>query len=245
VLKLSGEMLAGTRGHGLDSRAVAAVAAEIAELHALGVQVGVVVGGGNIFRGARPGDSGIDRVTGDQMGMLATAINALALQSRLEARGVPTRVQTAMEVRPFAEPYIRRRAIRHLDKGRVVVFAGGTGSPFFSTDTAAALRAAEIGAEAILKGTKVDGVYDRDPLEHPGAVRFAELTHREALQLDLRVMDATAIALCLETRLPIVVFDLSVPGNARRICLGESVGTRVSSAGKTPRPAPRKRAKGG
>jgi uridylate kinase len=168
-------------------------------------------------------------VTGDQMGMLATVINALALQSRLEAGGVPTRVQTAVEIRPFAEPYIRRRAVRHLERGRVVIFAGGTGSPFFSTDTAAALRAAEIGADVVLKGTKVDGVYDKDPVRHGDAVRFDVLTHREALERGLRVMDATAIALCMENRTPIVVFALGVPGNARRICRGEIVGTRVVS----------------
>ena len=241
VLKLSGEVLAGDRGHGLDVAAVRTVCEEIAAVRRLGVEVGVVIGGGNIFRGAQPGETGIDRVTGDQMGMLATVINALALQSRLEALGVPTRVQTAFELRPFAEPYIRRRAVRPLQKGRVVIFAGGTGSPFFSTDTAAALRAAEIGADAVLKGTKVDGVYDRDPVRHRGARRFDRLTHREALERGLRVMDATAIALCMENRTPIVVFALGVRGNARRICRGENVGTlvtdgagaRVSRAGAT------------
>jgi uridylate kinase len=241
VLKLSGEVLAGARGFGLDDDAVGSVCREIAAVRRLGVEVGVVIGGGNIFRGAQPGTTGIDRVTGDQMGMLATVINALALQSRLEALGVPTRVQTAFELRPFAEPYIRRRAVRHLQKGRVVLFAGGTGSPFFSTDTAAALRAAELGADAVLKGTKVDGVYDRDPVRHPGARRFDRLTHREALERGLRVMDATAIALCMENRTPIVVFALGGKGNARRVCRGESVGTlvtdrtgeRVSRAGTT------------
>lgn len=229
VLKLSGEILAGPRGYGLDPDAVAAVAAEIRGVRDLGVQVGVVIGGGNIFRGTRPGVTGIDRVTGDQMGMLATVINALALQSRLEASGVPTRVQTAFEIRPFAEPYIRRRALRHLERGLVVLFAGGTGSPYFSTDTAAALRAAEIGADVLLKGTKVDGVYDRDPARDPRAVRFDRLTHREALDRNLRVMDATAFALCLENRLPIAVFALGVPGNARRVCRGEPIGTLVTT----------------
>ena len=235
VLKLSGEVLAGSRTYGLDPAAVRDVAAEIAAVHGLGVQVGVVIGGGNIFRGAQPGESGIDRVTGDQMGMLATVINALALQSRLEAGGVPTRVQTAVEIRPFAEPYIRRRAVRHLERGCVVIFAGGTGSPFFSTDTAAALRAAEIGADVVLKGTKVDGVYDKDPVRHKDAVRFDVLTHREVLERGLRVMDATAIALCMENRTPIVVFALGVPGNACRICRGDIVGTRVvSDSGEQP-----------
>jgi len=237
VLKLSGEVLAGPRGWGLDPAAVAAVAAEVRAVRDLGVQVGVVIGGGNIFRGGRPGDTGIDRATGDAMGMLATVINALALQSRLEASGVPTRLQTAFEVRPFAEPYIRRRALRHLERGRVVLFAGGTGSPYFSTDTAAALRAAEIGADALLKGTKVDGVYDRDPARDPRAVRFDRLTHREALARDLRVMDAAAFALCLENRLPIAVFALGVPGNARRICRGEAVGTLVTADPPAERPA--------
>jgi uridylate kinase len=227
VLKLSGEVLAGDLGHGLDPAAVRKVCDEIASVRRLGVGVGVVIGGGNIFRGAQPGASGIDRVTGDQMGMLATVINALALQSRLEAIGIPTRVQTAFAIQSLAEPYIRRRAIRHLEKGRVVIFAGGTGSPFFSTDTAAALRAAEIGADAVLKGTKVDGVYDRDPVRHPGARRFDRLSHREALDRGLRVMDATAIALCMENRTPIVVFALGARGTARRACRGEAVGTLV------------------
>ena len=229
VLKLSGEVLAGPRGQGLDPDAVTAVADEIRQVHELGVEVGVVIGGGNIFRGAQPGATGIDRVTGDQMGMLATVINALALQSRLEASGVPTRVQTAFELRSFAEPYIRRRAMRHLKRKIVVIFAGGTGSPYFSTDTAAALRAVELGADALLKGTKVDGIYDRDPARDPRAVRFHRLTHREALDRNLRVMDTTAFALCLENRLPIAVFALGVPGNARRVCRGEPVGTRVTT----------------
>ena len=229
VLKLSGEVLAGSRGHGLDPAAVATVADEIRQVHDLGVEVGVVIGGGNIFRGAQPGTTGIDRVTGDQMGMLATVINGLALQSRLEASGVPTRVQTAFELRSFAEPYIRQRALRHLKRKIVVIFAGGTGSPYFSTDTAAALRAVELGADALLKGTKVDGIYDRDPSRDPRAVRYDRLTHYEALERNLRVMDATAFALCLENRLPIAVFALGVPGNARRVCLGQPVGTRVTT----------------
>lgn len=229
VLKLSGEVLAGQRGFGLDGDAIDAVAAEIRAVHELGVQIAVVVGGGNIFRGTRPGAAGIDRVTGDQMGMLATVINALALQSRLEALGIPTRVQTAFEIRSFAEPYIRRRALRHLEHGLVVLFAGGIGSPYFSTDTTAALRAVEIGADILLKATKVDGVYDRDPARDRRAIRFDRLTHREALERNLRVMDATAFALCLENRLPIAVFSLGVPGNARRVCEGERVGTLVTS----------------
>jgi uridylate kinase len=238
VLKLSGEVLAGPQRYGLHPDAVAAVAEEVAGVRSLGTQVGVVVGGGNIFRGAQPGSSGIDRVTGDQMGMMATVINALALQSRLELCGVPTRVQTAFEIRPFAEPYIRRRAVRHLEKGRVVIFAGGTGNPFFSTDTAAALRAAEVEAEAILKGTKVDGVYDRDPMLDPAAVRFERLSHREVLDRGLRVMDATAIALCMENRLPIIVFDLLAPGTARSACLGLPVGTVVGGRASDPPPGP-------
>ena len=227
LLKLSGEVLSGTGGFGLDSAAVASIADEVAAAHALGTQIGLVVGGGNIIRGAQQEASGLDRVTGDQMGMLATVINGLALQSRLEHLGVPTRVQTAFEVRSFAEPYVRRRAVRHLEKGRIVIFAGGTGSPYFSTDTAAALRAAETGAEVILKGTKVDGVYDRDPLKDPAAVRFDRISHAEALHRGLRVLDATAIALCQENRIPIVVFRLLDPGNVRRACLGEPVGTIV------------------
>ena len=248
VLKLSGEVLAGERGLGLDPAAVRAVCREIASVHALGVGVGVVIGGGNIFRGARQGPTGIDRVSGDQMGMLATVINALALQGGLEALGVPTRVQTAFAIPSFAEPYIRRRAIRHLEKRRVVILAGGTGSPYFSTDTAAALRAAEIGADAVLKGTKVDGVYDKDPVEHADARRFDRLTHREALDRGLRIMDATAIALCMENRTPIVVFALGTPGNARRACRGEPVGTLVHDEPRVPatRPsrAPRARRRG-
>ncbi|MDI7266894.1 MAG: UMP kinase [Myxococcota bacterium] len=232
LLKLSGEILAGGARFGLDPAAVASIASEIASAHALGVQIGLVVGGGNIFRGARQEAGGIDRVTGDHMGMLATVINALALQSRLEHLGVPTRVQTAFEVRPFAEPYIRRRAVRHMEKGRIVVFAGGTGSPFFSTDTAAALRAAEIEAGVLLKGTKVDGVYDRDPEKHPDAVRFDSLSHGEALRRGLGVMDAAALALCRENGLPIIVFDVLVPGSIRSACLGGRLGTLVHADGE-------------
>jgi uridylate kinase len=243
VLKLSGEVLAGPRGYGLDPAAVAAVAEEIRQVHELGVEVGVVIGGGNIFRGAQPGTTGIDRVTGDQMGMLATVINGLALQSRLESSGVPARVQTAFELRSFAEPYIRQRALRHLKRKIVVIFAGGTGSPYFSTDTAAALRAVELGAAALLKGTKVDGIYDRDPARDPRAVRFDRLTHREALERNLRVMDATAFALCLENRLPIAVFALGVPGNARRVCRGAAVGTLVTTDLPAAKPAGAARAR--
>jgi uridylate kinase len=226
VLKLSGEMLAGTRGHGLDSRAVAAVAAEIAELHALGVQVGVVVGGGNIFRGGRGGHS-IDRTTGDYMGMLATIINALALQNAMEALGLETRALTAIEMNRVAEPFILRRALRHFDQGRVLIFAGGTGNPYFSTDTAAALRAAEIRADVLLKATKVDGVYTADPLVDPAAKRFRKMTYREALRRSLRVMDGAAFSLCMENRIPIVVFNFFQAGSLEGVVDGKPIGTLV------------------
>ena len=192
-----------------------------------GVEMGIVIGGGNIFRGIEGVASGIDRATSDYMGMLATVINALALQSSLENLGVPTRVQTALEMRQLAEPYIRRRAMRHLEKGRVVVFAGGTGNPFFTTDTAAALRAAEIGAQVILKGTKVDGVYNKDPQKHPDAIRFSRVSYIEVLDNNLRVMDPTAISLCMENEIPIVVFSILVEGNIKKAVMGEKVGTYV------------------
>ncbi|MCD6338172.1 MAG: UMP kinase, partial [Verrucomicrobia bacterium] len=201
---------------------------EIEEVRSLGVQVSVVVGAGNIFRGARGSEEGIDRASGDYMGMLATLINALALQDALEKLGAPTRVQSAIAAAQVAESFIRRRAMRHLEKGRVVIFAGGTGNPYFSTDTAAALRASEIGAEIILKGTKVDGVYDSDPMKNPDAKRFERLTFQEALDRRLRVMDATAFSLCMENRMSIIVFNLFVRGNIRRILLGEPVGTLVA-----------------
>jgi uridylate kinase len=205
------------------------IAGELIEVSAMGVGCGVVIGGGNIFRGVQGAAEGMDRAGADYMGMLATVINALALQDALERRGLATRVMSALRMQQVAEPYIRRRAIRHLEKGRLVIFAGGTGNPFFTTDTAAALRAAEIGAEVILKGTRVDGVYDADPLREPGARLFEELTYREVLERGLRVMDATAISLSMENKLPIVVFNLKVSGNIGRILRGQRVGTLVRS----------------
>ena len=229
VLKLSGEVLAGERGLGLDPAAVRAVCREIASVHALGVGVGVVIGGGNIFRGAQQGPTGIDRVSGDQMGMLATVINALALQGGLEALGVPTRVQTAFAIPSFAEPYIRRRAIRHLEKGRVVIFGAGTGNPYFSTDTAAALRAMEIDADVMIKATKVDGVYDKDPMEFPKAKKYAKISHMDMIQKRLRVMDSTAASLCMENKIPIIVLNVTLPGNIKRAVMGKKIGTLVTT----------------
>jgi uridylate kinase len=228
LLKLSGEALAGGLGYGIDPEVIARIADEIREVVALNVQVAVVIGGGNIFRGIAASAGGMDRATGDYMGMLATVINALALQDAIEKLGVPTRVLSAIEMRAVAEPYIRRRAIRHLEKGRVVVFGAGTGNPFFTTDTAGALRAVEIGAEAILKATKVDGIYTADPARDPAAVKLPRLTYIEALNRGLQVMDTTAISLCLENKLPIVVFDLTRRGNIRRIVTGEPVGSVIS-----------------
>ena len=228
LLKLSGEALQGPLQFGIDPPTLATVAAEVKEVHGLGCEVGVVIGGGNIHRGVAASARGMDRATADYMGMLATVHNSLALQDALEKLGVQTRVQSAIEMQALAEPYIRRRATRHLEKGRIVIFAGGTGNPFFTTDTAAALRALEIGAEVLLKATKVDGVYDRDPKRHPDAVRFARLTYHEVLARDLAVMDATAISLCMDNRLPIVVFDLTRAGNIQRVVSGEPVGTLVS-----------------
>ncbi len=227
LLKLSGEVLAGEGESGLSTTAFARISKEIKEVWAEGVEMGVVIGGGNIFRGSKGVASGIDRATSDYMGMLATVINALALQSSLEKLGVPTRVQTALEMRQLAEPYIRRRAIRHLEKGRVVLFAGGTGNPFFTTDTAAALRAAEIGAQVILKGTKVEGVYNKDPQQHPDAIKFTKISYIEVLDNNLRVMDPTAISLCMENDIPIVVFSILQEGNIKRAIMGEKVGTYV------------------
>ncbi|MBI4228031.1 MAG: UMP kinase [Candidatus Omnitrophica bacterium] len=230
LLKLGGESLASPGGGGIDPSAASQIALHIKELRALGVQVGVVIGGGNIFRGtgSTANSRGIDRTTADYMGMLATVINALALQDALEKHGVFTRVQSAIQMASLAEPYIRRRAIRHLEKGRVVIFAAGTGNPYFSTDTAAALRAVEIGADVILKATKVDGVYSADPNEDRRAKKFARLKYTDFLRKDLKVMDATAVQLCRDNRLPIVVFDLSRPGNIRRVVLGEAIGTTVN-----------------
>ncbi len=230
LLKLSGEMLAGNKGFGLDFDFIGSLCQEILDVHGLGVQLGVVIGGGNMFRGAQIGAHGVERSTGDYMGMLATAINALALQDALEQRGVPTRVMTAIEMRQIAEPYIRRRARRHLEKGRVVIFACGTGNPYFTTDTAASLRAMEIGAEALLKGTKVDAVYDSDPVKNPKAKPYKRLGFMDVLKDRLNVMDAAAISLCMENQLPIVVFNIGVTGNLRRVVAGEDIGTVVQDA---------------
>lgn len=229
VLKLSGEAMMGDTGYGVDPGVVTALAEEISRVVAEGVEVAIVVGGGNIWRGIAASSRGMDRATADYMGMLATVINALALQDALEHQGVQTRVQTAVEMHQVAEPYIRRRAIRHMEKGRVVILAGGTGNPYFTTDTAAALRALEIGAEVILMGKNhVDGVYSDDPKLNPNASLYKTLTHQEALERNLRVMDQSALALCRENNLPIVVFDLLMPGNIERAALGEDVGTLVS-----------------
>jgi uridylate kinase len=227
LLKLSGEALMGGQGFGVDPRMADRIAGEIEEIHELGVQVAATVGGGNIIRGISVSAAGLDRVSGDYMGMLATVINALALQNALEKRGVFTRVQSAIEMKEVAEPYIRRRAIRHLEKGRVVIFAAGTGNPYFSTDTAAALRAVEVGAEAVLKATKVDGIYDDDPKVNPSATLLKDLTYREVLEKGLRVMDTTAITLCMENNLPILVFNLLRHGNIRDVVLGAKVGSTI------------------
>ncbi len=227
LLKLSGEALMGAKGFGIDPGTVTRIAGEIAELHRLGVQVAATVGGGNFIRGIHVSAAGMDRVTGDYMGMLSTVINALALQNALEKGGIHTRVQTAIEMKEVAEPFIRRRAIRHLEKGRVVIFGAGTGNPYFSTDTAAALRAIEVGAEAILKATKVDGIYDDDPAKNSSARLIKKLTYQQVLQKGLRVMDTTAIALCMENSLPIVVFNLLRRGNIRNVVLGAKVGSIV------------------
>jgi uridylate kinase len=227
VLKLSGQALMGEQGFGVDPRMAGRIAAEIQEIHDLGVQVAATVGGGNIIRGIAVSAAGMDRVSGDYMGMLATVINALALQNALEKRNVYTRVQSAIEMKEVAEPYIRRRAIRHLEKGRVVIFAAGTGNPYFSTDTAAALRAVEIGADVILKATKVDGIYDRDPVTSPSAKLLKHLTYLEVLEKGLRVMDTTAITLCMDNKLPIVVFNLLRHGNIKNVVLGSRVGSVI------------------
>jgi uridylate kinase len=227
LLKLSGESLLGEKTFGIDRTFTDELAKEIREVHRLGVEVAVVVGGGNIFRGVSDAARGMDRVSADQMGMLATIINALALQDALERASVMTRVLSAIEMRQVAEPFIRRRAIRHMEKGRVVIFAGGTGNPYFSTDTAAALRAMETKAEVILKATKVDGIYDKDPVKYPKARKFDELTYLEVLQKGLKIMDTTAISLCMDNALPIIVYSLLQRGNLRRIVLGQTVGTMV------------------
>jgi uridylate kinase len=227
LLKLSGEILAGPAGYGLDEDVLHGIAAEIAEVHRSGVQIGVVLGGGNIFRGLAAASRGMDRVAADSMGMLATVINSLALQHALEKQGVFTRVQSAIDMHKVAEPFIRRRAVRHLEKGRVVIFAAGTGNPYFTTDTAAALRAIEVGADVILKGTRVDGVYDKDPERHGDAARYEQITYLEVLNQGLKVMDSTAVSLCMDNKLPIVVFDVGRPGNLARVVDGEPVGTLV------------------
>ncbi len=229
LLKLSGEALMGEQPFGIDAAVTAQIAREIVDVQALGVQVAVVIGGGNIFRGLSASTSGLDRATGDYMGMLGTVINALALSDSIERQGAETRVLTAIEMRQVAEPFIRRRALRHLDKGRVVVFAAGTGNPYFTTDTAAALRAMEIRAEVILKATKVDGIFTADPHREPDAERLENVSHLQVLERQLKVMDATAISLCMDNQLPIVVFNLRTPGNIRRAVLGEPVGSVVST----------------
>jgi uridylate kinase len=227
LLKLSGESLMGNRDYGIDSEVLSALALEIRDVQQMGVEIGIVIGGGNIYRGVDRSTDGIDKVTGDHMGMLATVINALALQNALEKKGLFTRCLTAINMERIAEPFIRRRAIRHLEKGRIVIFAAGTGNPYFTTDTAAALRAIEIEADVILKGTRVDGIYDSDPEKNAKAIRFPEISYLDVLQKDLRVMDLTAITLCKENKLPIIVFNMNVPGNLRRVVMGEPVGSKV------------------
>ncbi len=227
LLKLSGEALMGDKGYGIDAGTVDFMAKEIRGVVALGVQLSIVIGGGNIFRGVQASLEGMERASADYMGMLATVINALALQNALEKYDIPTRVQSAIEMRELAEPYIRRKAVRHLEKGRVVIFAAGTGNPYFTTDTAAALRAMEIGADVILKATKVDGVYSSDPVKDPRARKYTELTYMEVLKKGLRVMDSTAVTLCMDNSLPIVVFNLRGKGNIRKAIEGKTVGTLV------------------
>jgi uridylate kinase len=227
LLKLSGEVLAGDGAFGIDPERVRALATEVTEVAQSGVQIGLVVGGGNFFRGVAAAAQNMERVTADHMGMLATVINALALQDALEKAGAPTRVMTAIEMRSVAEPYIRRRAIRHLEKGRLVIFAAGTSNPYFSTDTAATLRGLEIHAEVVAKATRVDGVYDKDPLKHADAVLFNDITFSDVLSRNLRVMDASAVSMCRDNHMPIVVFNLNVRGNIMRMAMGESIGTLI------------------
>jgi uridylate kinase len=229
LLKLSGEALMGEQTYGVDPAVATQIAKDVAEIQSMGVETAIVIGGGNIFRGLAASARGMDRATADYMGMLATVINALALQDALEQQNVLTRVVTAIEMRAVAEPFIRRRAIRHLEKGRVVVFGAGTGNPYFSTDTAAALRAMEIKADVILKGTKVDGIYDADPMIHPTASRFDRISYLQVLEHGLKVMDATAISLCMDNKLPIVVFNLRTPGNIKRAIAGEPIGSLVTA----------------
>jgi len=227
LLKLSGEVMAGAASFGIDAERVRQLAVEVAEVAGAGVQLGIVVGGGNIFRGVATAARAMDRVTADQMGMLATVINSLALQDALEHMGVATRVMSAIQMNQVAEPYIRRRAIRHLEKGRIVIFAGGTSNPYFSTDTAATLRALEIKAQVIAKATRVDGVYDKDPLKFPAAIKYPQVSYQEVLAQGLGVMDASAVAMCRDNHLPIIVFNLNTPGNVMRMSMGESVGTVI------------------
>lgn len=229
LLKLSGEVFGGKQKYGLDLELLALLAAELKSVKQLGVDIAVVVGGGNIFRGVAGAVKGVDRATADYMGMLATVINSLALQDSLERLGVPSRVQTAIEMRAIAEPFIRRRAIRHMEKGRVVILAAGTGNPYFSTDTTAALRAAELDVDVVLKATKVGGVYDKDPALYPDAKKFKKISHMEVIQRRLRVMDSTAASLCMENKIPIVVFDLTQRGNIKKVVLGKEVGTKVEN----------------
>jgi uridylate kinase len=228
VLKLSGESLQGTQGFGIHAQTVHNIARELKEVNDLGVQISIVVGGGNIFRGTRQKEFAIDRATADHMGMLATVINGLALQDALEKIGCFTRLLSAIEMHQVCEPFIRRRAARHMEKGRVVIFAAGTGNPYFSTDTAAALRAMEIKAQVILKATRVDGIYDADPEKVPGARMFEQISYLDVIQKGLSVMDTTAISLCMDNKLPIIIFNLNVPGNIKRVVLGEKVGSRIS-----------------
>jgi uridylate kinase len=229
LLKLSGEALMGDQQFGVDPAVATRIARDVGEIQGLGVETAIVIGGGNIFRGLAASTRGMDRATADYMGMLATVINALALQDALEQQGVNTRVVTAIEMRAVAEPFIRRRAIRHLEKGRVVIFAAGTGNPYFTTDTAAALRAMEIKADVILKGTKVDGIYTADPMIDSEATKYSTISYLQVLERQLKVMDATAISLCMDNKLPIVVFNLRQPGNIRKVVLGEAIGTTVSN----------------
>ena len=230
LLKLSGEALQGTDNYGINAKILATISSEIKEIHEQGVEVSVVIGGGNIFRGISGASTGMDRSTADYMGMLATVINALALQDSLERNGVLTRIQTALEIKQVAEPFIKRRAIRHIEKGRVVIFAAGTGNPFFTTDTAATLRALQISADIILKATKVEGVYDKDPMKFKDAKKFDELSYMDILKKELKVMDATAISLCMEEKIPIIVFNLFKKGNIKRIIDGKKIGTIVRSS---------------
>jgi uridylate kinase len=240
LLKLSGEALMGSTQYGIEAATLAQIADEVIDIHSLGVEIALVIGGGNIFRGIAASSKGMDRAHADYMGMLATVINSLALQDALETRGSHTRVMTAIEMERLAEPYIRRRAIRHLEKGRLVIFAAGTGNPFFTTDTAASLRAMEIGADIVMKATKVDGVYDKDPQKHKDARMFRRLSYLDVLNKNLGVMDSTAISLCRDNNLPILVFNMTKPGNIRRVLLGEPLGTMVLDERRELRQAPDK-----